>query len=198
MGCMRPQHSASIMDASSATSSPIAVATLPRCQLCGHRDQAAAPSTSASRSPARSPIVSAVVAAAAAAEPDHSDPAASPRFRCTRCGLTSTYVDVDDDGALAAEPQSAATMMEAARAYRFTLLSQMSDNHLPRDIASIVVSYLLWYRAPHDFAIGDLVDARDLRGDWLLARIEDIQVSQAHSMCAFVPVPADSSKESEQ
>lgn len=84
---------------------------------------------------------------------------------CKRCGLIPSKVDDLTTG-----PQY---LRETARAWKFLLCSKMSP--LIRDLADIVVSYLMWYRGPEDFWVGHTIDAQDQRGEWLLATILDIR-----------------------
>lgn len=45
-------------------------------------------------------------------------------------------------------------------------------NDVDVSIARIVTEYLLWFRAPTDWARHEFVDARDQYGEWLVARVE--------------------------
>jgi hypothetical protein len=97
-------------------------------------------------------------------------------FRCTRCGLTTSYDVVDSDTSrsqLSMQTPAQSSIMEAARAYRFMLLAETTP--LLKDLANLVIDYLIWFRSDTDFSVGNLVDARDLRGKWLLARVEAIE-----------------------
>lgn len=135
------------------------------CELCGFKYRVAVSSTAPSDFELPFRVES------------HTDAANSwGVFRCTRCGLVTTYNltgGTDSEDELLVQPLEPSNLMEAVRAYKFILLSETSP--LLKDLAQIVVDYLIWYRAPEDFCIGDLVDSKDLRGRWLLGRVDAIE-----------------------
>ena len=158
---------------------------------------AAAVPTSSSSSSSASPSVS-----------------SSSSYRCSRCGLSSTCVqpnnssdyhnplntDCPPDCRLEVAPVPASgdsqlnfnhqssreDMLDAARAYKFTLLAKMRSCPLPDELAAMVVSYLVWYRTPSDFQVGDLVDARDVRGVWHIGEILDVDQTTRKILVHFV------------
>jgi len=179
-----------------------------RCELCGFRyaERHVAAAVGATDASVNESVSSSSYSSASAI------PMSPSSFRCTRCGLESTYTrcltwpyacgengtcDAPHDASTASSssPSSSSSsssssasatasssllpvggneqLVEAARAYRFILLSKMSP--LLSDLARIVVDYLIWYRGPDDFRVGDLVDARDFRGKWYLARVRDVR-----------------------
>jgi len=82
---------------------------------------------------------------------------------CSRCGL--------DTSSMSLCPEQRLLMLEeAAKAYEFTINAEMMTR-FPPEISKIVVHYLLWYRGPNDFNVGDVVDAQDLRGKWYPATV---------------------------
>ena len=91
---------------------------------------------------------------------------------CTRCGLTTPP---SSDFSLLSTPSmpSSSIIQEAATAYRFHLLSGMSP--LLSDLSRIVVDYLVWYRDPQSFHVGDKVDVMDVRGRWSGAEVKAVE-----------------------
>lgn len=79
----------------------------------------------------------------------------------------------DERDRLCLQTPAQSSIMEAARAYRFMLLAATTP--LLKDLAGIVIDYLIWFRGDTDFAVGNLVDARDLRGKWLLGRVDAVE-----------------------
>jgi phage FluMu protein Com len=45
---------------------------------------------------------------------------------------------------------------------------------LPNVITQLIIDYLIWYRSSADFHEGDWVDARDFRGKWYRAQVQQI------------------------
>jgi hypothetical protein len=43
------------------------------------------------------------------------------------------------------------------------------------ELSRIVVDYLIWYRLPTDFHVGDLVDVQDVRGLWMAGRVKEVE-----------------------
>ena len=89
---------------------------------------------------------------------------------CTRCGLTTPAPACCP---FASPPPPTSHMQEAATAYRFHLLSGMTP--LLSDLSSIVVSYLVWYRDPQSFHVGDRVDVMDVRGRWCGGEVREVE-----------------------
>ena len=63
-------------------------------------------------------------------------------------------------------------MREAVRAYRFRLLSELTP--LLKELSSVVVQYLVWYRDPQSFHVGDRVDVKDVKGRWCAAVVRTV------------------------
>lgn len=126
-------------------------------------------------------------------------------YRCTRCGLISFGENVDlvltptlDPTSTVADTPDSATssnnttdslsrymspsyshtdhLHDALCAYQFILLSKL-NGLLPRDVSTIVIDYMIWYRSNSDFVIGDRVNAIDCKNQWGDATV--IQVQQA-------------------
>jgi len=125
----------------------------------------------------------------------------SQTYQCTRCGLISYGANADvvltpkvaesdahiPDSAGNIMPVSigrtvktpynhSAHVQDALCAYQFSLYSKLNDL-LPRDVISVVIDYLIWYRSHTDFCVGDRVDAMDQRNNWCDATV--IVVEQA-------------------
>ena len=102
---------------------------------------------------------------------------------CTRCGLSTLPSHHTPPFSLTSPhhhlshspptPPSSSIMQEAAAAYRFHLLSRMSP--LLSDLSRIVVDYLLWYRDPQSFHVGDRVDVQDVRGQWCRGQVRAVE-----------------------
>ena len=104
------------------------------------------------------------------------DPSVS--HTCTRCGLTTAPLCADFSldcalGSSSSQSSSSSIIAAAATAYRFQLLSRMSP--LLSDLSRIVVDYLIWYRLPTDFHVGDLVDVQDVRGVWMAGGVKAVE-----------------------